>query len=80
LDAIEQATEAPQHLARSAFFTGPRYGIADIALYAYTQGADDVGFDFTSLPHLRAWLARVREQPGYVAMKADPLGKKPTLP
>lgn len=68
-----------QHLARTPFFTGPRYGIADIALYAYTQGADDVGFDLEKLEAVRAWLARVRSQPGYVPMKPDPLGQKPTL-
>ena len=69
-----------QHLARAPFFSGGRFGIADIALYAYTQGADDVGFDLASLPSVRGWLERVRLQPGYVPMKADPLGKKPTLP
>ncbi len=69
-----------QQLERQPWFSGAHYGIADIALYAYTQDADDVGFDFTTLAALRTWLERVRAQPGYVAMKPDPLGKKPTLP
>ena len=29
---------------------------------------------------LSGWLERVRVQPGYVPMRPDPLGKKPTLP
>jgi glutathione S-transferase len=66
------------HLEHASFFSGPRFGVADIALYAYTQGADDVGFDLSAA--VRAWLARVRAQPGYVPMRPDPLGKKPTLP
>ncbi len=66
------------HLRANSFFSGPRLGVADIALYAYTQGADDVGFELT--PAVRAWLERVREAPGYVPMKPDPLGKKPTGP
>jgi glutathione S-transferase len=66
------------HLQGASFFSGPRFGIADITLYAYTQGADDVGFSLT--PAVRGWLERVRGQPGYVPMRPDPLGKKPTLP
>ena len=43
----------------------------------YTQSAADIGFDLNELPELRAWLERVREQPGYVPMKSDPLGRSP---
>jgi glutathione S-transferase len=60
------------HLARHQFFSGPRYGIADIALYAYTHTAGDVGFDLAPVPAVRAWLDRVRAQPGHVAIKPDP--------
>ena len=59
-------------LADHPFFAADRYTIADIALYAYTHSAGDVGFDMAAVPHVRAWLARVREQPGHVAIKADP--------
>jgi glutathione S-transferase len=65
-----------QFLARRpparAWFTGDRYGAADIALYAYTHSAADLGFDLAPLPALRTWLAAVREQPGHVPIKADP--------
>ena len=57
-----------QHLAREPFFAAGRYTIADIALYAYTHCAGDGGFDLGRYPAVRAWLARVREQPGHVPM------------
>ena len=54
------------HLARRRFFVAERYTIADIALYAYTHVAEEGGFDLAPHPALRAWLARVAEQPGHV--------------
>jgi glutathione S-transferase len=60
------------HLAGAPWFTGDRYGVADIALFAYTQHAGAVGFDLEPLPHVRAWLDRVRAQPGHVPEKPDP--------
>jgi glutathione S-transferase len=56
------------HLAAHPWFTGPRYGVADIALFAYTQSAGDIGFELAALPAVRGWLDRVRAQPGYVAI------------
>ena len=58
------------HLSRAPFFVGDRYSIADIALYAYTHVAGDGGFDLARFPAVRAWLERVRAQPGYAAMPA----------
>ena len=37
-----------KHLANQAFFTGDRYTIADIGLFAYTHVAGEGGFDLTS--------------------------------
>ena len=54
------------HLARRTFFVGERYTIADIALYAYTHVAGEGGFDLAPYDNVRAWLARVAAQPGYV--------------
>jgi len=54
------------HLARRSFFVGERYGIADIALYAYTHVAGEGGFDLARFSAVRAWLERVRAQPGYI--------------
>jgi len=58
------------HLAREALFVDGHYSIADIALYAYTHVAGDGGFDLERFPAVRAWLRRVQDQPGYVAMPA----------
>ncbi|MCH2090659.1 MAG: glutathione S-transferase family protein [Pseudoxanthomonas sp.] len=57
-----------KHLAQAAWFTGPNYGVADIALFAYTHCAAEGGFDLAAFPHITDWLARVRAQPGFVPM------------
>ncbi|HUS25317.1 MAG TPA: glutathione S-transferase family protein [Candidatus Binatia bacterium] len=57
-----------QQLARTPFLAGESYTIADIALYAYTHVAHDGGYDLQPYPQLRAWLARVSSQPGFVPM------------
>ena len=57
-----------RHLKEHPFFVADRYSIADIALYAYTHVAPEGGFDLAGYPSIRAWLARVVEQPGHVRM------------
>ncbi|HZN85358.1 MAG TPA: glutathione S-transferase family protein [Burkholderiales bacterium] len=57
-----------QHLAQAPWFAGGRYTVADIALYAYTHCAADGGFDLARYPAVAAWLARVKAQPGHVAL------------
>jgi glutathione S-transferase len=57
-----------RHLLSSPWFSGADYGIADIALFAYTDVAHEGGFDLSPYPALRNWLARVRETPGFVPM------------
>ena len=57
-----------QHLARNQFFVGGQYGLADIALYAYTHVAGEGGFNLDNFPHVSAWLARVANQPGHVTI------------
>ena len=57
-----------RHLAAHDWFTGAHYGIADIALFAYTGVAEHGGVSLASYPALRAWLARVRATPGFVAL------------
>ena len=59
-----------QHLGKEPFFPGPAYGIADIALFAYTHCAADGGFDLGRYPAVSAWLARVRRQPRFVPLPA----------
>lgn len=57
-----------QHLQQYAWFTGEDYGIADIALFAYTHCAGDAGFDLAQWPAVQQWLRRAREVPGFVPM------------
>ena len=57
-----------RHLATQSWFTGPGYGVADIALFAYTDVAPHGGVSLADYPAIRAWLARVRATPGFVAM------------
>lgn len=56
------------HLATQTWFNGSNYGIADIALYAYTHVAEEGEFDLGPHVHIRHWLDRVRAQPGHVGL------------
>jgi glutathione S-transferase len=60
------------HLQKNRYFVGERCSIADIALYAYTHVADEGGLDLAPYPHLRAWLGRVAQTPGYVLLTRRP--------
>src|ERR1041385_5982978 len=55
-----------KHLSRHRYFVAGRYTIADIALYAYSHIAHLCDFDLSSLPHVRAWLARIAAEPGHI--------------
>lgn len=57
-----------RHLRDNPWFTGERYGIADIALFAYTDVAEHGGIGLSAYPAVQAWLARVRATPGFVAL------------
>ena len=59
-----------RHLASHAWFSGDAYGIADIALFAYTDVAGHGGYDLAPYPAIRDWLARVRATPRFVALPA----------
>ena len=58
------------HLAERDYFVGSHLTLADICLYAYTHVAEDGGFDMGAYPHVRAWLGRVADRPGYIAIEA----------
>ena len=57
-----------RHLQSADWFAGAAYGIADIALFAYTHCAGDGGFDLSAYPRIGGWLERVRATPGFVPM------------
>ncbi len=54
------------HLKSREWFVGTRYSVADIALYAYTNVAEEGGFDLSGYPATRAWLDRVKSQPRHI--------------
>jgi glutathione S-transferase len=54
------------HLARRDFFVGEAYSVADVGIYGYVHVADEAGLELEPYSSLRAWLGRVREQPGYM--------------
>jgi glutathione S-transferase len=56
-----------RHLASHDFFAGD-YSIADVALFAYTHVSHEGGFPLDDFPRVRAWLDRVRAEPGHVPM------------
>ncbi|MDP1838245.1 MAG: glutathione S-transferase family protein [Reyranella sp.] len=62
LDVMEK------HLAKNDFFVGGSFGLADIALYAYTHVAHEGEFDLSKYPNINAWMARVAGQPKHVTI------------
>ena len=64
--ALEALAVLDRHLAERAFLVGDRYSIADIAVFGYAHVADEAGLDTSGYPSFRAWLERVRAQPGFV--------------
>jgi len=73
LDVMER------HLQGAAFFAGGAFGLADIALFAYTHRADEGGFDLQQYPAIVAWLARCERQRGVSVLPRMP-GAAETAP
>jgi glutathione S-transferase len=62
LDVMEK------HLSTHQFFVGGSFGLADIALYAYTHVAHEGEFDLSKYRSINAWMARVASQPKHVTI------------
>jgi glutathione S-transferase len=60
------------HLKIARFFAADQLTVADIALYGYTHVADRCDFDLDTFPAIRAWLRRVEQTPGFIAMDWRP--------
>jgi len=65
-DAMEQ------ELSTKQFALGTQVSIADIAAFSYIEHAPEGDVSLAPYPHIRAWLNRVRNLPGFVAMPATP--------
>ena len=61
-----------KHLGKHPYFAAGRFTIADIALYAFTNLANQCDFDLARFPAIHAWLGRVEAEPGYVPMHWQP--------
>ena len=61
-----------QQLANRSYFINDQFGIADIALFAYTHVAHEGGFDLTPYRCVREWLARVQALPRHIPMGTAP--------
>ena len=63
-----------QQLGASAFLTGAKPTLADIANYSYAARAPEGNVSLVGYPHLRAWLARIEALPGFLPMVKLPIG------
>ena len=70
-DVLEQELDGRDYLV------GEGATIADIAAFSYIEHAPEGGVSLKPYPHIRAWLARVRALPGFVAMRATQAGVAP---
>ena len=75
--ALLEARKAPgeaalalmeEHLGSHIFIVAESFSIADIALYAYTHVAEEGGFALDEYPAIQAWIERVENVPGFIAM------------
>jgi len=57
-----------QHLARQPWLALGRPTIADCAVFPYVALAPEGGVSLAAYPHIQAWIARVKELPGFVGM------------
>lgn len=55
-----------RELATRLFLAGDEQTIADIAVFAYASRAGEAGLSLQPFPQLRAWIARVEAQPGFL--------------
>ena len=57
-----------QELADKPYLCGHSLTLADIALFAYTHVAHEAGFEMGDFAHLREWIDRIEQTPGFTPM------------
>jgi glutathione S-transferase len=61
-------------LSAKAFLTGTSPNIADIAIYSYVAHAPEGNVSLLPYPHVRAWLSRIEQLPGFIDMPVSEVG------
>ena len=61
-------TQLDKHLFDRAWLELDRPTIADVAIFPYVALAADGQVDLTPYPHVLAWIERVKQLPGFIAM------------
>lgn len=59
-------------LARTPFLTGTAFGIADIPMGTYAHTWFSLPIERPRLPHVEAWMDRLRQRPGFQTIAAVP--------
>ena len=59
-------------LAKRDYLAGDAITIADIACYTYISHVPEGGISLDHYPGIKAWLARIEAQPGFVGMVRSP--------
>ena len=54
------------------YLVGESYGVADIALFAYTHVAEQAGVSLEPYAAVRSWIERIEEMTGFVAIDQAP--------
>jgi glutathione S-transferase len=66
---VERGEKALDYMERQLngrqFLAGDVFSVADISLYAYTNVADEGGFDLATRPQINAWLSRCEPSLGH---------------
>jgi len=58
-----------RHLPQREWLVGDAYSVADIAVCAYAQLAEEAGHSFSGYSAVSSWLARIRAQPGFMPLE-----------
>jgi glutathione S-transferase len=65
--ALRTLSILEHELSTRHFLANDRYSIADLSVFAYGSRTEEAGLALDPYPHFRAWIARVRAQPGFLS-------------
>jgi len=52
-----------KRLSEAAYFAGPEYSIADIAIFPWLRNSERSGIDWTEFPKVKSWFDRINARP-----------------